>query len=58
LKILEVLVVALYQDPVICPLEVVSPLLHGFHDREEFPIVRVIVLFGGRALSRVEIDWS
>jgi hypothetical protein len=57
LEILEILVVALYQDLVICPLEVVSPLLHRLHDREEFPIVRVVVLFGSGAFSRLEIDW-
>jgi len=51
-------VVALNQDAVICPLEVVSPLRHRHHDHEEFPIGRVVVLFVRGAFSRVEIDWS
>jgi len=51
-------VVALDQDLVIGALEVVSPLFHCLDNRQELPIVRVIVLFGKRAFSRVEIDWA
>ena len=50
--------VALDQDLVISALEIVSPLFCCLHNRQELPIVRVVVLFGGRAFSRVEIDWA
>jgi hypothetical protein len=57
LEILEILVVTLYQEPVICFIKVVSPLLHGHDNCEEFPIALVIVLFGRRAFSIVKNDW-
>jgi hypothetical protein len=50
--------VALDQDLVISALEIVSPLFHCLDNRQQLPSVCVIVLFGGRALSRVEIDWA
>jgi len=50
--------VALDQDLVISALEIVSPLFHCLKNRQELPIIRVIVLFGRRAFSRVEIDWA
>jgi len=50
--------VALDQDLVIGALEIVSPLFHCLDNRQELPIVRVVVLFGGRAFSRVVIDWA
>jgi hypothetical protein len=43
---------------VISALEIVSPLLHCLGNCQELPIVRVVVLFGARAFSRVEIDWA
>jgi hypothetical protein len=48
--------VALYEDLVIRSLEGVAPLLHCLHDGQELPIVRVVVLFGTCAFSRVEVD--
>jgi hypothetical protein len=50
--------VALDQDLVISALEIVSPLFHCLDNRQELPIVRVVVLFGERAFSRVKIDWA
>jgi len=50
-------VVALDQDLVIGALEIVSPSFHCLDNRQELPIVRVVGLFGGRAFSRVEVDW-
>jgi hypothetical protein len=46
--------VALDQDLIPSTFEVVSPLLHSHHDRQQFTVVRVVVLLGGRALPRVE----
>jgi len=51
-------VVALYQDCVIYPFEVLSPLLHRLHDCNEFLNIRVVALFGMGVFSIVEIDWS
>jgi len=51
-------VVTLDQDLVIGALKIVSPLFHYLDNRQELPIVRVVVLFGGGAFSRVEIDWA
>jgi hypothetical protein len=48
--------VALDQDLVISAVEIVSPLFHCLDNRQELPIVRVVVLFAGTAFSRVEID--
>jgi len=48
--------VALNQDLLISALEIVSPLFHCLDNRQELPIVCVVVLFGRRAFSRVEID--
>jgi len=39
-------------------LEVVSLLFHCLDNRQELPIVHVVVLSGGRAFSKVEIDWA
>jgi len=50
-------VVGLDQDLVIGALEIVSPLYHCLDNRQELPIVQVVVLVGGRAFSGVEIDW-
>jgi len=50
--------VALDQDLVISALVIVSPLFHCLNNRQELPIVRVVVLFGGGGFSRVEIDWA
>jgi len=50
--------VALDQDLVISALEVVSPLFHCLDNRQELPIVRVVVLFNAGELLRVEIDWA
>jgi len=50
--------VALYKDLVIRSLEVVTPLLHSLHNGQEVPIARVAVLFGTRAYSGGEVDWS
>jgi len=57
LEILEILVVTLDQDLVIGALEMVSPLFHCIDNRQELPIIRVVVLLGAGAFSRVEIDW-
>ena len=57
-EVLEVLVVALDEDLVMGAIEIVSPLFHCLDNCQELPIVRVIVLFGRRAFSRVEIDWA
>jgi hypothetical protein len=46
--------VALDQDLMFATFEVVSSLLHCHHDRQQFTVVRVVVLLGGRALPRVE----
>ena len=35
-----------------------SPLYHCPDNRQELRIVRVVVLFGGRAFSGVESDWA
>jgi hypothetical protein len=51
-------VIALYQDFMIGSLEVVAPLFHSLNDRQKLPIVHIIILFGRRAFSIVEIDWS
>ena len=58
MEVLEVLVVTLDQDLVIGALEIVSPLLYCLDNHQELPILRVVVLFGRRAFSRVEIDWA
>jgi len=58
LEILENLVVTLDQDLVIGAVQIVSPLFHCLDNRQELPIVRVVVLFGGGAFSRVEMDWA
>ena len=50
--------VALYEDLMTRSLEVVAPLLHSLHNGQEFPIVRIVVLFGTCAFSREEVDWS
>ena len=50
--------VALDQDLVISALEIVSPLFHCLDNRQELPIVRVVVLSGRRSFSRGEIDWA
>jgi len=50
--------VARDQDLVISALEIVSPLFHCLDNHQELPIVCVVVLFGGRAFSSVEIDWA
>jgi len=49
--------VALDQDIAISALEIVFPLCHWINNRQELPIVPVIVLFGRGAFLRVEIDW-
>jgi len=51
-------VVTLDQDLVIGALEIVSPVFHCVDNRQVLPIVPVVVLFGGGAFSRVEIDWA
>ena len=56
LEVLEVRVVALDQDLVIGALVVVSPLFHCLDNRQELLIIRVVVLFGRRVFSGVEID--
>jgi hypothetical protein len=58
LEILEILLIALYRDPGICPRDIGSPLLHRLHNRKKLPIARVIVRFSRRAFSEFEIDWS
>jgi len=50
--------VALDQYLVISALGIVSPLCHYLDNRQELPIVRVVVLFGGRACARIEIEWA
>jgi len=50
--------VALYENLMIRSLEVVAPLLHSLYARQELPNVRVGVLFGTCAFSRVEVDRS
>jgi len=50
--------VALYEDLIIRSLEVLAPLLDSLQDGQELPIVRVVVLFGTCAFSRVEVDRS
>jgi hypothetical protein len=57
LEILEILVVALGQEPVIGALGIVSRLLHSFENRKVHPIVHVIVPFRRRAFFEVESDW-
>jgi len=49
--------VTLDQNLLIGMLEIVSLLIHCFDNRQTLPIVHVIVMFAGRAISRVEIDW-
>jgi len=39
-------------------LEVVAPLLLSLHDGQELPSIRVVVLFGTSAFSRVEVKRS
>jgi hypothetical protein len=56
LEMLEIFVVALDQDIAIGTLEIVSPWFHCLDHCQVLPIVRVVVLFGGRAFSGVEID--
>jgi hypothetical protein len=58
LQILEILVVALDQDLVISALEMLSPFCHCLDNHQEPHMVHVVVLFGGRAFSGVEIDWA
>ena len=50
--------VALDQDLVIGAREVVYPLFDHVDDCQELPMIRVVVLFGRRAFSRVQIDRS
>jgi len=50
--------VALYEDIMICSLQIVAPLFHSLDDGQELPIVRVVVLFSICALSRIEVDCS
>jgi hypothetical protein len=51
-------VVALDQDLVIATLDIVPPLFHCLDNRQELPIVHVLVPFGGREFSRQEADWA
>jgi len=48
--------VALYENHMIRSLKVVTPLLHSLHDGQELSTIRVVVLFGTCAFSRVEVD--
>jgi hypothetical protein len=57
LEILEILVVALGQEPVIGALGIVFRLFHSFDNRKVHPIVHVIVPFRRRAFFEVESDW-
>ena len=57
MEILEILEVTLDQDLVIGARQILSPLFHCLDYRQELLIVHVVVLIGGEAFSRVEIDW-
>lgn len=57
LEVLEILLVALDQDLVIGALDIVPRLFHYLDIGQQLPIVCIVVLFGGRACPRVEIDW-
>jgi hypothetical protein len=50
--------VALYEDLMIRSRKVVAPLVDSLHNRQEVPIVRVVVLLGTCACSRVEVGRS
>jgi hypothetical protein len=50
--------VALDQDLVISGLKMVSLLFYYLDNRQEIPIVRLVLVFGARALSSIEIDWA
>jgi hypothetical protein len=39
-------------------LKVVAPFLDSLHERQELPIVRIVVLFGTCAFSTIEVDCS
>ena len=57
-EVLEVLVLALDQYLVIGAPEIGSPLFHCRDDRQELPILSIVVLFGRLAFSSVEIDYA
>jgi hypothetical protein len=46
--------VALDQDLIPSTLEMMPPLLHSHHDRQQFTVVGVVILLGWAALPRVE----
>ena len=50
--------VSLDQDLGIGALEILFPMFQCLDNRQELPIVRVIVLFGRRAYSRLQIAWA
>jgi hypothetical protein len=54
LEIFGILLVALDQDLVIGTFEVVSALCHCLNNRQQLPILRVVVRLGWLAYSRVE----
>ena len=58
MEILEIHVVSLDHDLAISALEIVSQLFHCHDNRQELPMVHVVVLFSGRAFLGVEIDWA
>jgi hypothetical protein len=50
--------VALNQDLVISGLMMVSLLFYYLDNHQEIPIVRLVLLFGARALTSIENDWA
>jgi hypothetical protein len=58
LEIFEVLIVALYEDLIICTLKVVMLLLHSLHNSQVLPVVNVVASFNTGAFSSVDIDRS
>ena len=48
----QVLVIGDEGDRMGCTLNVLSPLSEGKDDRKEFPVVDVVVSFGGKESSR------
>jgi len=58
LEILEIYVVALYQDLVIGILEILSLVPYSLHNTYTLAIIRIIMLFSRGAFSQAENNWS
>jgi len=53
----KALIVAWYEDLLICGLEVVIPIIHCLPDGHPLPIIRVKAHFGSSVSCRAEVDW-